>query len=462
MARYAYNPFTGNLDRIGSSGGGGAVTEVTATNAGSSVSFDTVGTIANLEVTDVNFNTFIGENSGNALLTGTNNSSLGYNTLPNLTSGSNNLALGINSGNSYSDESGNILLDNNGVIGDNGVIRIGTSQTLAFIAGIANNDLVLGYQAIAINPITNQVGYTSFTDSVANTFIGKFAGNTTLSGLANTGFGQSALPALTTGLQNSGFGSGSLLALESGNFNSALGYFSGALLVSGVNNTIIGYGSLGNLVSGNNNVALGFNSGLNYTTNESGNLLLGNPGVVGDNNTTRIGNGQTTAFIDGVSGVTVSNMQSVTIDTVTGQLGSADINGFITITGTLTSTQIKSLRASPVVIVPAQGAGTMIRLISFTSKLNYAGSNVFAGTSSIVIFPESNLTNSLATLATNTIVNASSTQYFLGSPTALSGLSTIFENLGIQISVNSATEFTGNASNDNTFTYSITYQVVSI
>jgi hypothetical protein len=88
-------------------------------------------------------NTFVGNNSGNVTLTGTNNTACGPTTLPTLTTGSYNISLGNRSGFAYtSSESSNINIANTGTIADANTIRIGTTgsgtdqQNRTFIAGI--------------------------------------------------------------------------------------------------------------------------------------------------------------------------------------------------------------------------------------------------------------------------------------------------------------------------------------
>lgn len=88
-------------------------------------------------------NTFVGSTQGVLLTTGSRNSSYGFNGLANLTTGSYNLALGHDSGQVYvGAESSNVLINNDGVVGESNVMRIGTSGAgnaqvnKAFIAGI--------------------------------------------------------------------------------------------------------------------------------------------------------------------------------------------------------------------------------------------------------------------------------------------------------------------------------------
>lgn len=161
-------------------------------------------------------------------------------------------------------------------------------STVLFNASVATVDLIV----------------TNVND---NTLIGANAGNGTLSGDGNTGLGSVTLNGLTNG-----------------SFNTALGQASLGSLTGGGSNAAVGYSSLFQLLTGTGNVALGENAGSAYTTSESGNILIGNGvnGTIGESNTIRIGDGQTSAYMAGIASVSVSNKEYVTIDTVTGKMGS--------------------------------------------------------------------------------------------------------------------------------------------
>ena len=51
---------------------------------------------------------------------------------------------------------------------------------------------------------------------------------------------------------------------------------------------------------GTNNIAIGNGAGSAFTGNESSNIDIGNLGVAGENNITRIGTTQTAAYIAGI------------------------------------------------------------------------------------------------------------------------------------------------------------------
>ena len=72
------------------------------------------------------------------LCNGSSNLAIGNSALQGLTTGSFNLAFGETAGINYTTETGNLVLQNTGVAGDAGVIRIGNNTfTKAFIAGIS-------------------------------------------------------------------------------------------------------------------------------------------------------------------------------------------------------------------------------------------------------------------------------------------------------------------------------------
>jgi hypothetical protein len=224
------------------------------------------------------------------------------------------------------------------------VVPLGTAGGITVIAGVSGTDLILdtnGYYAAA--------GVGDF-----NTFLGRDAGNFTMTGDFNTGLGRNALFINTTGSFNTATGAFALqlnttggdntangeaalnrnttgfantatgsLALANntiGNFNTATG---GAALfgnTSGDANTATGVNALGNTV-GTNNIGIGFNGGLDLTTG-SNNICIGNAGVGTESGTIRIGTVgiQTATFIAGISGSTSREGVGVFVNG-SGQLG---------------------------------------------------------------------------------------------------------------------------------------------
>lgn len=181
------------------------------------------------------------------------------------------------------------------------------------------------------------------TDVNGNTLIGNSAGNATISG-----------------------GSG-------GTGNTALGTSAGAALTTSFANVAIGEGALTALTTGERNTAIGFIAGLNYTGNETSNILIGSnvTGVNTESNTLRISTGSGTGagqvnrcFIGGIDAVNVGS----TIRIVTegsDQLGTADLTdgtginitptaNVITISSDGTTTlNYRSINSTPALVVPS-------------------------------------------------------------------------------------------------------------
>jgi hypothetical protein len=256
--------------------------------------------------------------------------------------------------------------------GDSGSVT-GTTIHLLAHTGSANAGSSVSFTAASATEMDLVV-----SDPSNNTLIGTSAGNPTITGTDNVGLGADVLHAVTSGIgniaqgsislqnvtsgqYNVGIGNATLAAVTTNSYNTAVGG-SALTITTGSQNTSIGGASLGFLTSGSSNIAIGYNAGEDYTSSESGNIVIGNVGVLGESDVIRIGQQsiQTECFIAGITGVTVSNTEYVTINSSTGQLGVAAIpsafawsdkatsfaavsgNGYF-ITGTATAT----LPASP-------------------------------------------------------------------------------------------------------------------
>lgn len=154
------------------------------------------------------------------------------------------------------------------------------------------------------------------------------------------------------------------------------------------------------------------------------------------------------------TGINVSNAAG-TVNTLPGQI--------VTITGSLTNAQIKALHGTPVVAIPAPGAGKAIQVVSASAKMVYGGTNVFTAGAAQTINLYYGTATSIAAVLTNAEIVAAATQFngVNGSAT-FGGATTGFENTAVNLYNPIATEITGNAANNNTVTYQITYQVVQI
>jgi hypothetical protein len=185
-----------------------------------------------------------------------------------------------------------------------------------------------------------------------NVFLGAQAGNTSLTGGFNTGIGASALKSVTSGGGNAALGGNALFANQTGTLNSAVGgssleantvgfrnsAFGAAALQAnlagasnsafgmfalgsskGNNNVAVGSFALAALTTGDTNIAVGTNAGSSLTSG-TGNIYVGSDGPPTESATIRIGSGQTTTFISGVSGQTSAAGVAVLVNSF-GKLG---------------------------------------------------------------------------------------------------------------------------------------------
>src|SRR3989338_5233007 len=106
-----------------------------------------------------------------------------------------------------------------------------------------------------------------------NMFVGRNAGNFSISGDYNTGVGIDALKNLNSGDRNTAVGPGALMSVVSGSNNTAVG--KDALRNSTASyNVAVGHEAIMTLTGGGDNVALG-NNALRLLSNDSGNTAIG-------------------------------------------------------------------------------------------------------------------------------------------------------------------------------------------
>jgi hypothetical protein len=106
-------------------------------------------------------NAALGDNALFLLVGGSSNTACGAQALKNSTSGNSNIALGFQAGsNLTTTESSNIAIGNQGVAGDGGTIRIGTSgtHTRAFLSGV--HGVSVSGSAVMVNS-SGQLGMTT-------------------------------------------------------------------------------------------------------------------------------------------------------------------------------------------------------------------------------------------------------------------------------------------------------------
>ncbi len=228
-----------------------------------------------------------------------------------------------NTGGAISPTSGNFNI----VTANSTPIFAGSGSTLTLDFGLTN--LVLG---------TKPAGITTANENVG---VGLGSLSSLTSGTDNSCLGWSAGASLSSGIGNTIFGSAAGGNLNSSNFNVALGVNALQLAnsITCTSNVSIGYTSLRQVTTGAFNIGIGRGSGQNYTSTESSNITISNDGVVGESNVIRIGTQgtsggqQSSAFMAGITGVTVSGTAPIGVDT-NGQFSSL---GFGSSTQVLTS-----------------------------------------------------------------------------------------------------------------------------
>lgn len=174
---YQFNPFTNNLDIVGTGGGGGSVTTIdgdtgsitgstvtiyannAALNSGSSVSFVNSGTISTLNVSDANYNTIIGAFAGNLSISGNANCAYGLQSATGLTSGSYNNFFGNLAGTTCTSGSNNNFLG----AGAGGSVSSGNFNLILGDSGA--NSLLTGSYNVILGPTIAGSSYTTSESS---------------------------------------------------------------------------------------------------------------------------------------------------------------------------------------------------------------------------------------------------------------------------------------------------------
>lgn len=142
----------------------------------------------------------------------------------------------------------------------------------------------------------------------------------------------------------------------------------------------------------------------------------------------------------------------------------------LSLTTTLTSTQIKNLAGSPITVLAAPGANRQIVVRNVDTFFSYGGTNPFTtGTNpSIVLYYDTNVNGNQAGAAvlssTSYTQSASLYQFnFVGTPSAggLTAAGTV--NKPIVVGIDSlATDIGGNAANDNEIIFVMQYEIVDV
>lgn len=298
-----------------------------------------------------------------------------------------------NSGGAISPSSGNWNL----VTANSTVRFVGSGSTITQDFNQSNFGLGSSFASLTSGTFNHGVGsgaLTNITSGTSNTAMGYIAGNSIRGGSANTAFGFGAVQLEQAGNNNTGIGYQALQIPNGASNNTAVGYKAGINLTTGSQNTLVGASALaGSANTATNNIAIGFTAASNYASSESSNIIIGNTGTAGDLNTIRIGTQgsgagqQNKAFVAGITGVSVSNKQLVTINSSTGQLGSDAVTARSTLTANssgsptwsaMTDGQviIGSTAGSPTAATLTAGTGVSITNASNSITINATGTGL--------------------------------------------------------------------------------------
>lgn len=168
---------------------------------------------------------------------------------------------------------------------------------------------------------------------------------------------------------------------------------------------------------------------------------------------------------DPAFGTLTSTGGSVTYTTGAASLNLDVASSFLAQTTiTLTSAQVKALRATPITVVAAPGANKSIFLIAAQLKSIYGGTNAFTGPQNLALRYQ----NGSGTIISNTITGAgfldqTANEYQIVGISASSTITaaTVVENQPLVIHNTGAAEITGNAAGDNTIKVTVTYAILT-
>lgn len=139
--------------------------------------------------------------------------------------------------------------------------------------------------------------------------------------------------------------------------------------------------------------------------------------------------------------------------------------GINVISRNLTSAQVKALRATPLTIIPAPGAGKMVVVESLTLQLNYGGTNAFTeSTANLVLQYTDSGTDITASIETTGFIDQTADTVAIIYPAtiATAAAATAVVNEAVELFNTGAGEIAGNAANDNTLNVIVAYRVVDM
>ena len=138
--------------------------------------------------------------------------------------------------------------------------------------------------------------------------------------------------------------------------------------------------------------------------------------------------------------------------------GSAEIRSIETV---LTSAQVKALRATPIAVVPAPGAGKSLEFVSALLQVNYGGTNAFTGPQNMQVRYKDGASAAVSQAITGTgfIDQAGDMVTSALAKTDAIATRAVSENQPLVLHNTGAAEITGNAAGDNLLHVKVFYRV---
>jgi len=265
-------------------------------------------------------NVLIGENAGNMLRGGSDNTAIGHAALQMSPKGGYNVAIGT-----QAMQMSNVQTSSNTAVGAQSLVNVKSSENTAIGKGALNQTTMgsqnTGLGAYSLNQNTTgshnvAIGASALRLNITgqyNVALGTYAINNGQSGEGNTAIGHSTLSNLSTGSSNTALGVWSMTGWGgqiTGQFNQGVGHQSLSHITSGNRNSALGNSSLFNLRTGSDNSVFGSQAGQNLRsgsgntfvgafsgtsdTNLSNSTAIGYGSTVQTNNTIQLGNSATT------------------------------------------------------------------------------------------------------------------------------------------------------------------------
>lgn len=142
--------------------------------------------------------------------------------------------------------------------------------------------------------------------------------------------------------------------------------------------------------------------------------------------------------------------------------------GLLSASGTLTNSQIKNLRATPITLIAAPGSGKVLFVVSAVLKLNYGGTNVFTASAGVNVSLRYSgvsldvITGTSGQWFANGTIGASANRLAMYPGSFLNTTPDSAVNVGLVAINTGGSEIAGNAANDNTMSWNILYYILTI